>query len=44
MIDLDGVEKTFSVRVKRGRLRRERREVRAVDGISFRVDPGEVVG
>jgi ABC-2 type transport system ATP-binding protein len=44
VIDLDGVEKTFSVRVKRGRLRRERRDVRAVDGISFRVDPGEVVG
>ena len=44
MIELDGVEKTFSVRVKRGRVRRERREVRAVDGISFRVDPGELVG
>jgi ABC-2 type transport system ATP-binding protein len=44
VIELDRVEKTFSVRVKRGRLRRERREVRAVDGISFRVDPGELVG
>ena len=44
MIELDGVEKTFSVRVKRGRVRRERREVRAVDGISFRVDAGELVG
>jgi ABC-2 type transport system ATP-binding protein len=44
VIELDQVEKTFSVRVKRGRLRRERREVRAVDGISFRVEPGELVG
>ena len=44
MIELEGVEKTFSVRVKRGRLRRERQEVRAVDGISFRVEPGELVG
>jgi ABC-2 type transport system ATP-binding protein len=44
VIELEGVEKTFSVRVKRGRLRRERRDVRAVDGISFRVDPGELVG
>ena len=44
MIELDGVEKTVSVRVKRSRLRRERREVRAVDGISFRVEPGELVG
>jgi ABC-2 type transport system ATP-binding protein len=44
VIELDGVEKTFSLRVKRGRLRRERREVRAVDGVSFRVEPGELVG
>ena len=44
MIELDGVEKTFTLRVKRGRLRRERREVRAVDGIGFRVEPGELVG
>jgi len=44
VIELDGVEKTFTLRVKRGRLRRERREVRAVDGISFRVEPGELVG
>jgi ABC-2 type transport system ATP-binding protein len=44
VIELDGVEKTFSLRVKRGRLRRERREVRAVDGVSFRIEPGELVG
>jgi ABC-2 type transport system ATP-binding protein len=44
VIELDGVEKTFVLRVKRGRVRRERREVRAVDGIAFRVEPGEIVG
>jgi ABC-2 type transport system ATP-binding protein len=44
VIELDGVEKTFTLRVKRGRLRRERREVRAVDGIGFRIEPGELVG
>jgi ABC-2 type transport system ATP-binding protein len=44
VIELDGVEKTFTLRVKSGRVRRERREVRAVDGISFRVDPGELIG
>jgi ABC-2 type transport system ATP-binding protein len=44
VIELDGVEKTFTLRVKRGRLRRERREVRAVDGIGFRIEAGELVG
>jgi ABC-2 type transport system ATP-binding protein len=44
VIELENVEKTFVLRVKRGRLRRERREVRAVDGISFRVARGELVG
>jgi ABC-2 type transport system ATP-binding protein len=44
VIELDGVEKTFTQRVKRGRLRRERRDVRAVDGIGFRIDAGELVG
>ncbi|WP_326697714.1 ATP-binding cassette domain-containing protein [Streptomyces sp. NBC_01754] len=43
-IELDGVEKVFEVRRKSGFLRRERREVRAVDGISFRVPRGEMVG
>ncbi|GGY96729.1 ATP-binding cassette domain-containing protein [Streptomyces nitrosporeus] len=43
-IELDGVEKVFDVRRKAGFLRRERQEVRAVDGISFRVPRGEMVG
>ncbi|MFI1941686.1 ATP-binding cassette domain-containing protein [Streptomyces purpureus] len=44
-IEVDAVEKVFSVR-RRGasRLRREKHEVRAVDGISFRVARGEMVG
>jgi ABC-2 type transport system ATP-binding protein len=44
VIELEDVEKTFTQRVRRGRMRRERREVRAVDGISFEVGPGELVG
>ena len=44
MIELDRVEKTFVVRERRGRLRRARREVKAVDGVSFTVEPGELVG
>ncbi|MBK5221844.1 MAG: ATP-binding cassette domain-containing protein [Acidimicrobiia bacterium] len=40
----DHLEKTFAVRHRAGRLRRHRIEVRAVDGVSFRVDPGEMVG
>ncbi|MEU5419316.1 ATP-binding cassette domain-containing protein [Streptomyces sp. NPDC020799] len=43
-IELDGVEKVFDVRRKTGFLRRERHQVRAVDGISFRVPRGEMVG
>ncbi|MDQ0943140.1 ABC-type uncharacterized transport system ATPase subunit [Streptomyces sp. V1I1] len=43
-IELDGVEKVFDVRRKTGRLRREKQQVRAVDGISFRVPRGEMVG
>ncbi|MGK5641838.1 ABC transporter ATP-binding protein [Streptomyces sp. URMC 126] len=43
-IELDSVEKVFHVRRRAGLLRRERREVRAVDGISFRVPRGEIVG
>jgi ABC-2 type transport system ATP-binding protein len=43
-IVLEEVEKVFRVRRKVGRLRRERQEVRAVDGISFTVPRGEMVG
>jgi ABC-2 type transport system ATP-binding protein len=43
-IELDRVEKVFEVRRRTGFLRRERREVRAVDSISFRVARGEMVG
>ncbi|MFF8829792.1 ATP-binding cassette domain-containing protein [Streptomyces sp. NPDC015131] len=43
-IELDNMEKVFDVRRKAGRFRRERRQVRAVDGISFRVARGEMVG
>ncbi|MGW0562593.1 ABC transporter ATP-binding protein [Streptomyces sp. NPDC003016] len=43
-IELDGVEKVFDVRRKKGRLRREKTQVRAVDGISFSVPRGQMVG
>ncbi|MGW0548953.1 ABC transporter ATP-binding protein [Streptomyces altiplanensis] len=43
-IELDGVEKVFDVRRRKGRLRREKTQVRAVDGISFSVTRGEMVG
>ena len=44
MIELTEVEKRFVVRAKTGRLRRERREVTAVDGISFAIERGAMVG
>ena len=43
-IDLDRVEKTFTVWTKRGRIRRERRVVRAVDRVSFEIEAGALVG
>lgn len=43
-IELDGVEKVFDVRKRTGFLRGERRQVRAVDSISFTVARGEMVG
>ncbi|WP_344047786.1 ABC transporter ATP-binding protein [Streptomyces thermoalcalitolerans] len=43
-IEVDRVEKVFEVRRRTGFLRRERRQVRAVDAISFRVARGEMVG
>ena len=44
MIELRDVEKRFVVRAKTGRLRRERREVMAVAGISFTIERGAMVG
>ncbi|MBO1337712.1 ATP-binding cassette domain-containing protein [Streptomyces sp. VRA16 Mangrove soil] len=44
LIEVDGVEKVFDVRRRAGFLRRERREVRAVDALSFTVPRGEMVG
>ncbi|WP_275677536.1 ATP-binding cassette domain-containing protein [Streptomyces sp. MUM 136J] len=43
-IELDRVEKVFEVRRRTGFLRRERRRVRAVAGLSFTVARGETVG
>ncbi|UED85653.1 ABC transporter ATP-binding protein [Streptomyces profundus] len=44
LIEVDRLEKVFMVRRRAGRLRRTRSEVRAVDGISFEVPRGEMVG
>ncbi|MEV6686289.1 ATP-binding cassette domain-containing protein [Streptomyces sp. NPDC051130] len=44
LIELDGVEKVFTVRRRVGLVRREKRQVRAVDGIGFTVGRGEMVG
>jgi ABC-2 type transport system ATP-binding protein len=44
LVEVDGVEKTFTQRVKRGRVRRERRVVRAVDDVSFEIEAGTLVG
>lgn len=43
-ITLENVEKVFQVRRRTGLWRRERREVRAVDSLSFTVARGEMVG
>jgi viologen exporter family transport system ATP-binding protein len=44
MIRMENLQKTFSVRVKAGRFRREKRTVAAVDGVSLTIEPGEMVG
>ncbi len=44
IIQVEGVEKTFTVMRKTGRFRRERRRVWAVSGISFSIGRGEMVG
>ena len=45
-IAVESLEKTFTVRKKRqkGRLLREKTAVRALDGVSFSIDRGELVG
>jgi ABC-2 type transport system ATP-binding protein len=44
LIEVENVTKSFSVRRRSGRLRRERTTVHAVEGLTFSVDAGEVVG
>ena len=44
MIEAVDVVKSFTVRRRSGGLRRTRTAVRAVDGVSFTVEPGEFVG
>jgi len=44
MIHMENLRKDFTVRVKAGRLRREKRTVPAVDGVSLTIEPGEMVG
>ncbi|BCJ45230.1 ABC transporter ATP-binding protein [Actinoplanes ianthinogenes] len=44
MIKTKDLRKTFDVRVKRGRFRREKRTVEAVAGVTLTIEPGEMVG
>ncbi|MGW3040141.1 ABC transporter ATP-binding protein [Kitasatospora sp. NPDC001159] len=44
LIELQDVHRTFTVRARTGRFSRTKREVRAVDGLSFTVEAGECVG
>ncbi|SBT65208.1 ABC-2 type transport system ATP-binding protein [Micromonospora sediminicola] len=44
VIETDGLRKEFTVRVRAGALRRERRTVTAVDGVDLRVERGEMLG
>jgi ABC-2 type transport system ATP-binding protein len=44
VIETSDLRKVFSLRVRRGRLRRERRRVEAVAGISLEIERGELVG
>ena len=44
IIEVENVARSFTVRRKAGRLRRERTEVRAVEDLSFSVAAGEMVG
>ena len=42
-IEARGLRKEFTIRARKGRLRRETRTVAAVDGIDLTVAPGEMV-
>jgi ABC-2 type transport system ATP-binding protein len=44
LVELQDLRKTFTVYAKRGRLRRERRRVEAVAGVTFGVEAGEMLG
>ncbi|MBV9256340.1 MAG: ATP-binding cassette domain-containing protein [Actinobacteria bacterium] len=44
VIEVRGLEKTFTVMQKAGRLRRTRQQVHAVAGVDFSIDAGEMVG
>ncbi|MEU9075059.1 ATP-binding cassette domain-containing protein [Kitasatospora sp. NPDC004745] len=44
LIELEDVRRSFTVRARTGRFSRAKREVRAVDGLSFTVEAGECVG
>ena len=44
VIELDHVAKTFQIAVRKGRLRRERRVVRAVDDVTLSIEPGTMAG
>jgi ABC-2 type transport system ATP-binding protein len=44
LIELEDVGKTFTVYERAGRVRRRRREVRAVDGIDLSIESGSMVG
>jgi ABC-2 type transport system ATP-binding protein len=44
VITLDRLSKTYVVRTRAGRVRRHRRDVTAVDNVSFTVERGEMVG
>ncbi|MGH9211992.1 MAG: ABC transporter ATP-binding protein [Acidimicrobiales bacterium] len=44
LIELEEVDKAFTVRRKAGWIRRHKTEVRAVDGVSFEIPAGSMVG
>jgi ABC-2 type transport system ATP-binding protein len=44
IVDVHNVSRTFVVRRRSGTLRRRRTQVEAVSGVSFQIEPGEIVG